>query len=101
MKQDLPFIYPDAFEDEGIMDKVQGVLETLGVKIVKNARLIEIIEDEDGLETVLFKLLDIPDEEEDEDEMEGLDEKSEGEGSKDGDDAGTGEDNSQAGEDGE
>ena len=101
MKQDLPFIYTDAFEDEGIEEKVQKVLETLGVRIEKNAKLIEIIEDGDeGLDAVLFKLLDIPDEEEDEDEMEGLEENSEAQGSNM-DDAGTGEDASQNDEDGE
>ena len=36
--------------------------------------LMQIIEDdEQQLESTLFKLLDIPDEEEDEDEIEGLD----------------------------
>lgn len=103
MKQDLPFIYPEAFEDEGIEEKVQKVLEGCGVRIIKNARLIEILEDDDeGLEAVLFKLLDIPEEEEDEDEMGELEEKSEGQGSNmGGDDAGTGEDGSQDQEDGE
>lgn len=97
MKQDLPFIYPDAFEDEGIEEKVQQVLESCGVSIIKNAKLIEIIEDgEEGLDAVVFKLLDIPDEEEDEDEMGDLEAKSEGQGSNmGGDDAGTGEDGSQ------
>lgn len=97
MKQDLPFIYPDAFEDEGIEEKVQKVLETYGVRIIKNAKLVEIIEDgEEGLEAVLFKLLDIQEEEEDDDEMGDLEEKSEGQGSNmGGDDAGTGDGGSQ------
>lgn len=96
MAQDLPYIYPDAFEDETIEEKIQKILENLGVRIIKNAKLIEIIEDgEEGLEAVLFKLLDIPDEEEDEDEMVGLEEKSEGQGSNMGSGAaGTGEDGS-------
>ena len=48
----------------------------------------------------MFKLLDIPDEEEDEDEIDGLEEKSEGQGSNMGSGAaGTGEDGSQADED--
>ena len=83
MKQDLPFIYPDAFEDEDIEEKVQKALESLGVRIRKDAQLTEIIEDgEEGLEAVVFKLLDIPEDEEDEEELEGLDgEKSEGGGS--------------------
>ena len=79
MNQDLPFIYPDAFEDEAIETKIQTIIENLGVKVVKQAKLIEIIEDEEeGLEAVLFKMLDIPDEVEDEDEIEGIEEKSEG-----------------------
>ena len=75
----------------------------MGVRIIKNTKLIEIIEDGDeGLEAVLFKRLDIPDEEEDEDEIEGIEEKSEGQGSNMGSGAaGTGEDGSQADEDGE
>lgn len=99
----MPFIYPNAFEDEAIEAKVQKILESMGVKIIKNAKLIEIIEDGDeGLEAVLFKRLDIPDEEEDEDEIEGLEEKSEGQGSNMGSGAaGTGEDGSQAEDDGE
>lgn len=46
------------------------------MRIVRNALLLQIMEDEEHqLETVLFKLLDIPDEEEDEDELEGIDEE--------------------------
>ena len=41
---------------------------------------MEIFEDEEKcLSSALFKLLDIPDDEEDEDEMEGMDDKSEAE----------------------
>ena len=37
---------------------------------------MQVMEDEENqLESVLFKLLDIPDEEEDEDELEGIDEE--------------------------
>ena len=72
MSQDMPFIYPDAFDDEVIEGKVQKILENMGVRILKNTKLIEIIEDGDeGLEAVLFKRLDIPDEEEDEDDGDG------------------------------
>ncbi len=40
---------------------------------------MEIIEDEENqIESVLFKLLDIPDEEEEEDEPEGMDNKNDG-----------------------
>jgi hypothetical protein len=39
---------------------------------------MQILEDEENqIDSVLFKLLDIPDEEEDEDELEGIDDKSE------------------------
>lgn len=76
MMKDLPYINPQAFEDEYIENKLHKVLETKGVRIVRNALLIQVMEDEENkLETVLFKLLDIPDEEEDEDELEGIDEE--------------------------
>ena len=104
MKQDLPFIYPDAFEDEDIEEKVQKALEALGVRIRKNAELREIIEDgEEGLEAVVFKLLDIPEDDDDDDDLDGLDgEKSEGQGSNMGSGAaGTGEDGSQVDDDGD
>lgn len=78
MYQDLPFIYQNAFDDKDIEAKLNALLSSMGIEIVTNAKLIEIIEDEEGLEAVLFKMLDIPDEEEDEDEIEGLEEKSEG-----------------------
>jgi len=72
-----------------------------GVKIHKNAKLIEIIQDDEGLETVLFKLLDLPEDNSEDDEVEGIEEKSE-QGSNMGSGvAGTGEDNSQVDEDGE
>lgn len=102
MYQDLPFIYQNAFDDNDIEAKLNALLSSMGIEIVTNAKLIEIIEDEEGLEAVLFKMLDIPDEEEDEDEIEGLEEKSEGQNSGMGSGAGgTGEGQSQADEDGE
>lgn len=74
MLADLPFINPPAFDDEYIENKIHSLLEGKGVRIVKNAQLLEILEDEENqIEFVLFKLLDIPDEEEEEDEPEGLD----------------------------
>jgi hypothetical protein len=74
MMADLPFINPEAFEDQYIASKIQRVLERKGVRVVRNAMLMQIIEDdEQQLDSTLFKLLDIPDEEEDEDEIEGLD----------------------------
>ena len=78
MNEDLPFIYPDAFDDEQTLEKIQSCLEAKGIKIIKNARLIEIEKDDEGLEAVVFKLLDLPEEEEDEDEIEGIEEKSDG-----------------------
>lgn len=111
MQADLPFIYQDAFDDESILEKIQSSIEARGVRIIRNAKLLETnieigkkktSEDDEGLEAVLFRLLDLPEEEEDEDEIEGIEEKSEGQGSNMGSGvAGTGEDNSQVDEDGE
>jgi hypothetical protein len=69
----------------------------MGVKIIKPVKLIEIEQDkEEGLQLVVFKRLDVPDEETDEDEIEGLEEKSEGQGSNMGSGGnGTAEDASQ------
>lgn len=76
MNLDLPFINPQAFEDEYIENKIHKILEGKGVRIIRNAQLLSIQEDEENqLESVLLKLLDIPDEEEDDDEIEGLDEE--------------------------
>lgn len=75
MLNDLPFINPEAFEDEYIESKIHRVLEKKGIRIVRNALLMQVIDnDEKQVESVLFKLLDIPDEEEDDDEIEGIDE---------------------------
>jgi hypothetical protein len=78
MVADLPFINPPAFDDEYIESKIHRTLEAKGIRIVRNALLMQITEDEENsIDYVLFKLLDIPDEEEDEDELEGIEEKSE------------------------
>lgn len=45
MMADLPFINPQAFEDEYIEGKIHRILEAKGVRIVRNAKLIEITED--------------------------------------------------------
>lgn len=46
------------------------------MKIIKNAQLMEIYEDDENqIESILLKLLDIPDEEEEDDELEGIEEK--------------------------
>jgi hypothetical protein len=72
VNEDIPFIYPDAFEDDhDIEAKVQEMLLELGVTIVRDTKLLEIITSGDAkddanaqLERVVFKRLDIPDEEE-------------------------------------
>ena len=57
-------------------NKVHKVLEKKGMKIIKNAQLMEIYEDDENqIESILLKLLDIPDEEEEDDELEGIEEK--------------------------
>jgi hypothetical protein len=84
----MPYIYPDAFEDDHeIEQKIQNMLIDLGVTITRDTKLIEIITDktdtkdefsEDAqLEKVVFKRLDIPDEEEEEDEVNMSDDHSE------------------------
>jgi len=99
VEQDIPVIYPDAFDDEDIQKKIEEMLENKGVVILRECKLIEIITDKDreresckgstgagkdeagtaaipALEKIVFKRLDIPDnEEEEEDEIE-IDEKS-------------------------
>lgn len=66
-----------------IAEKVEVVLKNLGVQIIKNAKLIEIIEDGDeGLESVVFNMLDIVVDEEDDDDIEELEEKSDGQSSR-------------------
>jgi hypothetical protein len=52
-------------------------LEAKGVRIIRNANLLEIIQDEEGLEMVLFKLLDLPEDNSEDDDDEGIEEKSE------------------------
>jgi hypothetical protein len=86
--EDIPYIYPDAFEDDlEIEQKIQNMLLDLGVTITRDTRLIEIISDKTDskeesqenaqLEKVVFKRLDIPDEEEEEDEVNMSDDHSE------------------------
>lgn len=78
MNMDLPIINPPAFPDEYIEAKLHKMIEARGIRIVKNALLMQILEDEENqIDSVLFKLLDIPDEEEEDDELEGIDDKSE------------------------
>lgn len=42
MLNDLPFINPHAFDDEYIEGKIHRMLEIKGVRIVRNALLMEI-----------------------------------------------------------
>jgi len=39
MNEDLPFIYPDAFDDDMILEKIQNCLEMKGVIIHREAKL--------------------------------------------------------------
>ena len=47
MQEDLPVIYPTAFEDENIEAKIQSMLTELGITIYKQVKLIQIITDKD------------------------------------------------------
>jgi len=47
VEQDIPVIYPDAFDDESIQEKIEKMLEEKGVNIIREAKLIEIITDKD------------------------------------------------------
>lgn len=72
----MPHIYPEAFEDEDIERKVQYQLEKLGVQIYRNYHLFEIcVDPEEGLEAVAFRDLDMPVVEEDDEDIDGLEEK--------------------------
>lgn len=83
MEQDLPFIYPEAFDDPLVEAKVCKILEVLGVTVYQNVELQEIEEDKDeGLESIVFKRLDIIIDEDEEEEDEDLDQKSEEKDSK-------------------
>ena len=47
MRDDLPVIYPDAFEDENIEVKIQSMLEEMGITIYKQVKLMQIFTDKD------------------------------------------------------
>ena len=97
MQEDLPVIYPNAFEDEQIETKIQSMLEEMGITIYRQVKLMQIITDKDkekpepkaqfgdgsmdsdepdevfdnaNLERLLFKKLNEVDDEEEEDEDE-------------------------------
>ncbi len=83
MMIDLPIINPDAFEDEYIETKIQGMIEEMGVIIYRKCLLLRLDEDENNrLKRAVFKKLDAPAiiQEEEEEEMEDEGEDGEGEG---------------------
>lgn len=47
MQEDLPVIYPNAYEDENIEMKIQNMLEEKGIQIIKQIKLMQIITDKD------------------------------------------------------
>lgn len=47
--EELPIIYPNAFEDEKLEQRMQAWLEAKGVTLIKECKLIEIISDKDKL----------------------------------------------------
>jgi hypothetical protein len=94
----MPWIYPNAFQDADLEEKICKNLEDMGITIIRECKLIEIISDKENasrpsqksltheisqygvescgqLERIVLKRMDIPDEEEEEDEFE-QDEKS-------------------------
>ena len=94
----MEWIYPNAFEDSTLEEKIQKNLEAIGITIVRECKLIEIITDKDkekvvemnresfglsgeektiikwdntgSLERIVLKRLDILDQEEEDDEYE-------------------------------
>jgi len=104
LTEELPIIYPNAFEDEHLESRMQAWLESKGVTIIKECKLIEIISDKEknvdsqksstgtlhqetkpvthdhdcNLERIVIKRLDIPDAEDEEEELD-IDEKSQSE----------------------
>ena len=48
LEVDLPIINPPAFPDEYVEHKIHKMLEAKGVRIVRNAQLMQIIEDEEN-----------------------------------------------------
>lgn len=68
-QDDIPFINPEAFKDSHIKEKIHNYLIELGVTIYENCLLQSIEEDDtECLKSVVFKRLDIPEEEEGEDD---------------------------------
>jgi NADPH-dependent 2,4-dienoyl-CoA reductase/sulfur reductase-like enzyme len=68
----MPWIYPNAFEDEVLKEKFEKSLEEKGITIVRECKVIEVLSHNSGdnLTGIVLKRLDIPEEEEEEDEFE-------------------------------
>ena len=47
MRGDLPVIYPDAFEDDSIRDKIQEMCEEKGIQMIRDVRLHQLVTDKD------------------------------------------------------
>jgi hypothetical protein len=87
MQADIPFINPEAFKDAKIKKKIHNNLTDMGVTIYENCLMMSIEKDEtDCLKSVLFKRLDIPEEDEGEDDDVDFDQSKafqDGEGDED------------------
>jgi hypothetical protein len=71
MEADIPFVNPEAFKDPKIKQKIHDNLIEMGVTIYEHCLLMQFDKDETNcLRSVLFKRLDIPEEEEGEDDEE-------------------------------
>lgn len=69
MQADIPFVNPEAFKDPEIKQKIHDNLISMGVTIYEHCLLMNIEKDEDNcLKSILFKRLDIPEEDEGEDD---------------------------------
>lgn len=49
LNDELDYIYPNAFEDQDLENRMQALLEAKGATIIKECKLIEIISDKDKL----------------------------------------------------
>jgi hypothetical protein len=77
MEADIPFINPEAFKDADIKQKIHDNLIAMGVTIYEDCLLMSIEKDDDNcLKSVLFKRLDMPEEEEGEDDEDEFNDQS-------------------------
>jgi len=71
MQADIPFINPEAFKDQHIRQKIHNNLLAMGITIYEHCLLLSIEKDDTNcLKSALFKRLDIPEEDEGEDDEE-------------------------------